>query len=137
MPGKPFTKPHSTLWNATVAAADVPTLLRGFTPRDMDDKWVVYIDRPDPEGMPDGEGVATVHIHRSWTGIKWAELKVIVALDESGKPAEKDAVVRQITWEAGSHLHGVESGSNEEDAKTVAKNVSWYVMGFRLNVPSD
>lgn len=47
---KPFSKPIVSPWEATISQNDIPKLLNGFKPADMDDKWIVYADGPDEKG---------------------------------------------------------------------------------------
>ena len=44
----------------------------------MEDKWFVYVDGSDAQGN------AVVHMFRSWTENKMAELKIHVPLDDDG-----------------------------------------------------
>ena len=114
---KPFQKSETAKWNQTIPSQDLPNLLNGFKPQQMEDKWFVYAEGPD------AYGVATLHFHRSWTGYKKAEVKLIVQIAEDGAIAEKDARIIEITWETDKGRVGV---ATEEDAKwTVAKVCDW------------
>ena len=51
----------------------------------MEDKWFVYAD-----GL-DAQGDAVVHMFRSWTGYKMAELKIKAPLDENDRISKADS----------------------------------------------
>lgn len=60
---KAFTKPERVSLNHTISYDEYILLLKGFSPRDMDDRWLVNCTKLDSETR---RGV--VHLYRSWTG---------------------------------------------------------------------
>lgn len=89
-----FETPVTSTWNISIPRTEVPKLINGFLPRAMEDKWVVYADGPDAQGN------AVVHMFRSWTRHKMAELKIKVPLDEDGEFMEEDLEITEIMWES-------------------------------------
>ena len=63
---KPFTTPGSGLWPMEFDAEQTRSLLWGHHADVMEDKWNVYAD-------VDGSA-ASVHFHRSWTGLQVVQL---------------------------------------------------------------
>lgn len=124
---KPFLKPDSASWDASISPADLPTVLNGFRHQEMEDKWFVYADGPDARGS------ATVHMHRSWTGFKLIELKIAVALGDDGEARDEDARITGITWETDRSAF---RGASEEKMKEMAAEVCAWVMGVELKIPS-
>ena len=124
---RPFTKPETATWDAHLLASEVPTLLSGFRPRQMEDKWVVYADGPD------AQGIAVVHMHRSWTGKKSIELTVAVPLGNDGILGQEDARVTDISWE--THYEN-NYEQDEETAKEWATEVCNWVLSVNLRTSS-
>lgn len=63
----------------------------------MEDKWFIYSEGPD------GSGKLKVHFHRSWTGMKIAELFVVV--DLLGEGAGR---IVGVKWDGGEGTNGLE-----------------------------
>ena len=63
---RPFTTPGSGLWPMEFDADQTRSLLWGHSAREMEDKWNVYSEI-------DGSA-ASVHFHRSWTGLQVVQL---------------------------------------------------------------
>ena len=63
---KPFTTPGSGPWPMEFDAEQTRSLLWGHHAEAMEDKWNVYAD-------VDGD-TASVHFHRSWTGLQVVQL---------------------------------------------------------------
>jgi hypothetical protein len=80
----------------------------------MDDKWFVYSEGPDKSGK------MKVHFHRSWTGMKIAELFVVMNLHGDGSGA-----IVGIKW------NGTEQtvGMVEEEAKYMVSTTCSWVLG--------
>ena len=83
----------------------------------MEDKWFIYSEGPD------GSGKLKVHFHRSWTGMKIAELFVLI--DVRGDGAGR---VVGIKWDAGERTNGMCEG---EAKYMIAKTCAW-VLGVRF-----
>lgn len=91
----------------------------GFLPQEMCDKWFIYSEGPDPMGK------LKVHFHRSWTGVKMAELFVVI--DTKGEGAGK---VVGLKWNAGDN---VGSGRmRPEEAKYLIRSTVRCVLGVSL-----
>jgi hypothetical protein len=125
---KPFSKPVTSTWNATVPSTAITKLLNGFLPEEMEDKWFVYAEGPDE--LDEG-GTARVHMYRSWTGFKTVELKMRLSVDLVEKDAA-DAQITEIIWESDDDRlrHPTEEGS-----KRMAVEVCRWVMGVNIAVP--
>ncbi|PVH97621.1 hypothetical protein DM02DRAFT_616412 [Periconia macrospinosa] len=120
---KPIQKPLTATWNQSIPHNDIVKLLNGFKPREMEDKWFVYADGPDNCGN------AVVHMHRSWTGYKMVEAKLIIGSDGAEGALEKDTRFTEITWESDPKRY---NGQTEEKAKEMAKEVCRWVLGVEL-----
>ncbi|KAF1976330.1 hypothetical protein BU23DRAFT_551787 [Bimuria novae-zelandiae CBS 107.79] len=108
---RPMENPTTAKWDVPLKHAEYTKILKGFQPRDMDDKWLIHAD------VPDTQGNTTVRFFRSWTGYEQIALDIV-----AGSPSETDAdiwaKIVSITWdkrnEPGTFL------STEEEAKEVA-----------------
>ena len=120
---KAFITPITSPWKATIAPKDLPKLLNGFKPGEMEDKWFVYADGPDANGD------AVVHFHRSWTGLKVVALKIKIPLDEDGEVEETDSLVTDVIWE--SDGNGIR-GPSLDTAKKSAKDVCSWVLDVKV-----
>lgn len=112
--------PHNTRigpWNLFLPPAQVHALYTGFFPEDMADEWFVFSEGPDVNGK------LKVHFHRAWTGLKVAELFVV--MDLKGEGAGK---VVGIKWN-GSEQTG---RMGEEGAKGTIRLACGKVLGCRL-----
>jgi hypothetical protein len=118
-----FQIPVTSAWNVLIPHTELSKLINGFQPRAMEDKWFVYADGPDIRGN------AVVHMFRSWTGHKMAELKIHVPLDENGKVTEENSKITEITWESDPERH---RNQTEEGAKTMAREVCNWVLDAKL-----
>jgi hypothetical protein len=118
-----FETPVTSTWNIQIPRTELPKLINGFLPREMEDKWFVYADGPDAEGN------AVVHMFRSWTGHKMAELKIKVPLDDDGEFIEEDSKITEITWESSEERH---KSQTEEGAKAMARQVCNWVLDVKL-----
>ena len=119
---------------------DLERLLLGFSPREMEDKWVVYAEGPDWDER-DGEGRVIVKFHRSWTGSLIAEMEVRVRRGEKGRERWRgkggkggkgmmgEARVTRIAWE---ESEDVVRNQREEDAKKTLREVCRWVLGVEL-----
>jgi hypothetical protein len=86
-----FVTPESAIgWDDVFDAEQTATLLRGFPWKEMEDKWVVYSDGPS------ADGVATVHLHRSWTGFEIVRVELRVTADGSR--------ITRATWETSAEI---------------------------------
>ncbi|KAL2674167.1 hypothetical protein Neosp_012614 [[Neocosmospora] mangrovei] len=81
---KRIEKPKSMPWQARLSGADMTKLLKGFSPSDMDQKWVIAASGPDSRGIID------VHLCRSWTRIEIYTVRVRVLAGEDGKPGDAE-----------------------------------------------
>lgn len=89
----------------------------------MDDKWFVWADGPDAQGR------AVVHMFRSWTGHKMAEVRLQIPVDGEGRLTEADSHFTEIIWESASDRH---AGVTEEGAKVMVKIVCKWCMNASL-----
>ncbi|KAF2439170.1 hypothetical protein P171DRAFT_436505 [Karstenula rhodostoma CBS 690.94] len=115
---KPFSKPVTQPWDHVIPYSELPKLLHGFVPGEMEDKWFVYADGPDAQGN------AAVHFYRSWTGFYMVEAKLVMEVDEKGEVREKDARFTEITWETDRERY-----NGDMDAQgTVLAVAEWCMM---------
>jgi hypothetical protein len=120
----PFQKPVTSIWDQVIPRNDLPKLLNGFVPTAMEDKWFVYAEGPDAQGN------ALLHMHRSWTGYKMAEVKLAIELDKDGKFAERDAHFTEVTWETDDDRY--RGGQTEGGAKSMVVEVCNWCLGAKL-----
>lgn len=83
----------------------------------MEDKWFIYSEGPDQAGK------LKVHFHRSWTGLKVAELFVV--MDTKGEGAGK---IVGIKWNGGQDTNWM----SEEEAKYMIRMTCRWQLGVHL-----
>jgi hypothetical protein len=108
-------------WDHVIPRGELPKLLNGVTPRQMEDKWFVYADGPDAHGN------ATLHIHRSWTGYKMVEAKLVMEVNENGEVVDTDARFTELTWETNRERY-----NGNMDAPDTVLNVAEWCMGCQI-----
>jgi hypothetical protein len=116
---KPFSQPVSSPWRATIPGPSLANLINGYCPSVMEEKWFVYSDGPDQNGL------CAVHMHRSWGGEKMFEVRL--RMGGMGQEGE----VTEIVWESDPDLL---RWSSEEFAKSTAKEVCAWVLGVTVDV---
>lgn len=114
--------PHSSrintvVWDVFLTPEQVYSLVMGFRPTQMEDKWFIYSEGPDNSGK------LKVHFHRSWTGLKIAELFVLI--DLKGLGAGK---IVGIKWNASEQTNGM----NEEEAKYMISTTCAWVLKVNI-----
>ncbi|KAL2846857.1 hypothetical protein BJY01DRAFT_213091 [Aspergillus pseudoustus] len=119
---EPFVTPVTSPWDLDIPESEIPKLLNGFRPQDMDDKWFVYADGPDAAGD------ASLHLFRSWTGFKVAEVKIKVPVDEEDG-INGDARMIEIIWEANNERI---RNQTETSTKSMVVDVCKWVLGVHL-----
>ncbi|KAF1936033.1 hypothetical protein EJ02DRAFT_459860 [Clathrospora elynae] len=114
----PFsTKPLITSWDVFLPPSQVFTLYLGFLPQNMDDKWFIYSEGPDQAGK------LKVHFHRGWTGMKFAELFVV--MDTKGEGA---GTIVGIKWNGGEEMNWM----SEEEAKYMIRTACKWTLAVDL-----
>jgi hypothetical protein len=113
---EPFRIPVTSSWDLPLPSDQVSVLLRGFQPQGRHDKWFVYADKPDENG------IATLHTFQSWTGFKLAEVTIEIP---SSNASTKPPRITQITWESDEE---VVSGNSEERAKQNIRELYTWVL---------
>lgn len=113
----PIQNPATTEWELPITRADYDKLLQGFTPRDMDDKWLCITDEPDSHGN------TTVHWYRSWTDTEHFRIIVEVGKSETVDDDGSWARFSKIFWER-------EVGSLEVPAEEVRESIVGLSRGF-------
>lgn len=112
--------PHNTrigAWDLFLPPAQVHALYTGSFPHDTADQWFVYSEGPDVNGK------LKVHFHRAKTGIKVAE--VFVVMDLKGEGAGK---IVGVKWN-GSEQTG---RMGEEEAKREVRGGCRGALGVEL-----
>lgn len=115
--------PERVPWRVSIPADKLGTLLNGFCPMEVEDKWFIYADGPDADGR------AKLHMHRSWTGFKVVEfdIKIIAYRHDETKVWRADFTA--IKFETnGERVRG----QTEESAKHQALQVCEWVLGVTL-----
>jgi hypothetical protein len=126
---KSFEKPERAPWKVPIPTEKLGTLLNGFCPKEMEDKWFVYAD-----GL-DAVGHVKLHMHRSWTGFKVTELDIRIVSNMNDKTQDWKAGITAITFETdGDRIRD----QSEESAKDQALKVCEWVLGIELKAePSN
>jgi len=114
-PASPYIR--TVPWKVFLPPAQVYSLVMGYLPTDMDDKWFIYSEGPDNSGK------LKVHFHRSWTGMKIATLFVVV--DWKGEGA---GTIVGIKWNGTDQTLGMEV----EEAKYMVGMCCAWVLGVHL-----
>ncbi|KAF2993039.1 hypothetical protein E8E13_000593 [Curvularia kusanoi] len=112
--------PHNTRigpWNLFLPPTQVLALYTGFFPEEMADEWFVFSEGPDVNGK------LKVHFHRAWTGLKVAELFVV--MDLKGEGAGK---VVGIKWNGSEQT----SRMGEVEATETIRESCKKALGFQL-----
>jgi len=104
-------------WNVFLTPEQVFNLVMGFKPKQMEDKWFIYAEGPDQSGK------LKVHFHRSWTGLKIAELFILV--DLKGLGAGK---IVGIKYNGSEQTNGMD----EEEAKYMVSTTCAWVLGVNM-----
>ncbi|KAJ3539057.1 hypothetical protein NM208_g5648 [Fusarium decemcellulare] len=113
--------PKTAPWQVPLTGASLAKLLKGFRPRDMDDKWVCYVDGPSDKGN------IVIHLCRSWTSYEIYRVKARVLTHQDGtigNPEKDGGEVYELEWE-GEH-------GTELEAKDMATNLCHGLMGCDL-----
>ncbi|KAL2821137.1 hypothetical protein BJX63DRAFT_427815 [Aspergillus granulosus] len=119
---EPFLTPVTSPWDLNIPERELPKLLNGFCPKEMEDKWFVYADGPDASGD------ASLHLFRSWTGFKVAEVKIKVPVDGEGS-IKGDARMIEIIWEANNERI---RNQTEKSVKSMVVEVCKWVLDAHL-----
>jgi len=112
--------PHNTrinTWDLFLPPSQVHALYTGFFPERMADEWFVFSEGPDMNGK------LKVHFHRAWTGLKVAELFVV--MDLKGEGAGK---IVGIKWNASEQT----SRMGCEEAKKTIRGSCRAALGIQL-----
>lgn len=114
-PTSPFVR--TVPWNVYLPPEQVYSLVMGFVPADMEDKWFIYSEGPDNSGK------IKVHFHRSWTGMKIATLFMVIDLKGEGA-----GTIVGIKWNGTDQTIGM----SEEEAKYMVSTCCSWVLGVDL-----
>ncbi|KAF2679883.1 hypothetical protein K458DRAFT_421954 [Lentithecium fluviatile CBS 122367] len=114
-PASPYVR--TVPWDVFLPPDQVYSLVMGFLPCEMEDKWFIYSEGPDNSGK------MKVHFHRSWTGMKIATLFIVV--DWKGEGAGK---IVGVKWNGTDQTVGM----NEEEAKYMVSTCCSWVLGVDL-----
>jgi hypothetical protein len=114
---KPFVSPQTSPWSISIPSTQLPNLINGFKPREMEDKWFVCSEGPS------AKGVLQVHFYRSWTGLRISTMEIQVETDGKGGRVEG------LVWETSE---SVVKGQDLEGAKDGVREVCRWVLGIEL-----
>lgn len=117
--------PMTAPWGLRIADSDFRSLIQGFQPEVMEDRWMCCTDGPDQQGS------ILVHIYRSWTGREQFQLKAKTPIDnekEVGGTERRGAEITDIIWDQGE----VPNEVGEEEAKSLATMVCRHILGCKL-----
>jgi hypothetical protein len=115
-PASPLVR--TIAWNVFLTPEQAYSLVMGFLPREMEDKWFIYSEGPDNSGK------LKVHFHRSWTGMKIAELFVLI--DLKGEGAGK---IVGIKWDGSDQTNGLD----QEEVKYMVSTACAFVLEVDLD----
>jgi len=116
-PFPPSPQIHTVSWNVFLGPEQVYSLVMGFCPTTTDDKWFVYSQGPDKTGK------LKVHFHRSWTGMKIAELFIVVDLKGEGA-----GTIVGVKWNGTTQTNSMD----EDEAKYMVSTTCSWVLGVDL-----
>ncbi|KAF2124363.1 hypothetical protein P153DRAFT_361086 [Dothidotthia symphoricarpi CBS 119687] len=108
---------HTKPWNVFLPPTHIFALYLGALPTDTCDKWFVYSEGPDAAGK------LKVHFHQRWTGVKVAELFVVV--DLRGEGAGK---VVGIKWDGGEGMNCMGVG----EARYLVRGCCRWALGIEV-----
>lgn len=112
-------KPKRTPIALTLATADLPKLIEGLLPYQMEQKWHIFTIGPNPDPAGSGKQQIEVHMVRSWTG---NEIFILHA------DVEEEAIVcREVVYESSKD---VVAFTTVEDATGMVRDVLQWVMGI-------
>jgi hypothetical protein len=118
-----FVKPIISAWNLPLPLDQVSILLRGYRPQGRQDKWFVYADDELYE-----KSIATLHIFRSSTGFKMAEITIEMPTSTTSTNPPR---ITQIIWESDENII---SGNNEERAKRAVRELYTWVLAKQTSI---
>lgn len=90
----PFRKPKETLWILPLPQYQVEHLLRGCIPKRAEDRWFTYADGPNELGT------ATLHIFKSPTGHKTAEVTIQMSRLDAAGAFKSPPQITRLVWES-------------------------------------
>ncbi|CAI6334854.1 unnamed protein product [Periconia digitata] len=120
IPTSPFPdslQVRTVSWNVFLRPEQVYNLVMGYSPDNTDDKWFVYSQGPDKTGK------LKVHFHRRWTGMKIAELFVVVDLKGEGA-----GTIVGVKWNGSAQTNLMD----EDEAKYMVSTTCSWVLGVDL-----
>ncbi|KAI9148899.1 hypothetical protein HJFPF1_10942 [Paramyrothecium foliicola] len=115
---KSFSKPKSAPWTVSISQDDLKKLIRGFSPRDMDDKWLVHAVGPDHRGD------YVVSFIRSWTSYPVVAIKIHAEFNDSRrwKVGSRPKIVEMI-WEEDTEKWNPGGDDPKAEAKETVTNL--------------
>jgi len=117
----PLENPATAQWGRTLTHSDYSKMLKGFSPQDMEDRWMILTDTPDAQGN------TVVHAYRSWTSDE--HFSLTIAAGNPNKTEAKDwATIIKISWIEKSGA--IET--TEEEAKKFAVGLCNGLLGLSL-----
>jgi hypothetical protein len=117
---KPMKSPKTIAWKVPIQPPQLARTLMGFRPSEMEDKWFVYADGPDNDGK------ISVHLIRSWTGFRIAEVKINLGDAASGSGP---GWIKEFVWESSDEVIRIQ---DEEEAKGMVRETFRWVLGVEL-----
>jgi hypothetical protein len=120
----PFKEPVTSPWKHPIEPKFVARILLGVYPLEMEDKWFIYAEGPGTDAH------FTVHIYRSWTGLKIAEVLIDAGLAVSGSGP---AWIKRIVWESNEEIFG-NRASTDVAMETVRMVFEFFL---RVRLPSE
>ncbi|USP75000.1 atp-dependent dna helicase [Curvularia clavata] len=113
---QPIERIGSAPWSFHLSSHDVSKMLKGFTPGEMEQRWMC---KTDADG-PGSQGDIVVHFCRSWTGDEYYRIRA--------KREDNGAQVIEIKWNKGNKDYP----TDEEEAKRTVVNFSRGLLGCQL-----
>ncbi|KAF2668605.1 hypothetical protein BT63DRAFT_456247 [Microthyrium microscopicum] len=124
MKTEPMEKPIRSLLSISIPQDRISAILQGSAPESMAQKWYIYSTGPTIQGL------ATLFMFRSWTGLAVAEITISIPVDGAGKTMDGDSKMTEIRWESSYDRVGQQT---EESAKETVLEVCKWVLGVDLS----
>ncbi|CAI7656661.1 unnamed protein product [Penicillium pancosmium] len=114
-------EPATAPWGLSISDADFEKLKAGFNPRDMDDKWHVFVtDQSESSNI-------SIHFARSWTG----KVFYILVVNPGDSVSTGGVKIEALTWEQSKGRFRI----SEEQAKKEAIIMSRYMWNYPAAQP--
>lgn len=128
-----FSKPIIAPWSLSIPHEHIKKLMEGFSPVDMDDKWVIETFGHNERGL------FTTYMKRSWTGYLITAVRFRAELDGTSRLMPgRAAKVEEITWESDTELFNPKGYPDPlDDPLETVKRLTRDLLRAKLGVDLD